>query len=94
MSYERQRYVIDGQEAIGADDIYARDATKGPLIHGVGGDGTVYAIRVRSTSEIASMDLEVREALQQVIVELKKMNMHLLSITDEQISEPDIDSTY
>ena len=94
MSSERQRYVADGQEAIGANDVYARDATKGPLIHGVNGDGTVYAVRVRSTSELATMDLEVREALQQIIVELKKMNMHLLSITDEQISEPDIDSTY
>ena len=94
MSYDRQRYVADGSPVIYKDDIYARTATKGPLLHGADASGVAHSVRVRDTHEMTTMDLETGEVMRQILNELKKMNIHLLSITDEHISETDIDSTY
>lgn len=94
MSYERQRTVRDQQEVIGAGDLAGRVATNGVLIHGVCNNGLAQPMRVRGTGEAATMDITNKEMLFQILIELRKMNLHLLSITDEHFSEPDIDSNY
>ena len=94
MGYERQRNVRDQQEVVPANDVAGRIATNGVLIHGVCGNGFAQPLRVRGTGELATMDLTNKELLVQLLIELRKMNIHLFSITGEHVSGTDVDGYY
>jgi len=76
MSYERQRNVKDGDEIITRDDPAERCPTKGELGYGIGPDNKAVINTMHRHEGQMVVDARSIEVLEDILTELKKMNMY------------------
>lgn len=90
MTFERQRTVNDGEWVVDRDDPAGDEPTKGPLIHGVEPNKTAIPIHTDHQGHVFANDQTVSILLEEILKELKKMNMYNAMTHDNTVSDRDI----
>ena len=85
MTYEAKRTVQEGDAAIHEDDFMGRDPTKGVFILGLDPGTNMIRPVYASKLGVHVTDSHVVALLSKVLKELRDINMHLQTITDEEL---------
>lgn len=90
MSYERQRNVSDGDWLVDRDHPESVDPTKGNLSHGVGPDNRAIPNHSDHLGHIFTNDQQTINLLEEILKELKKLNVYNAMAHDYEVSDKDI----
>lgn len=90
MSYERRITTKDGEEVIQRDDPEDRSTTKGTLSHSVGADNKAAPNHSDHEGHLFTSDQETMLLLQDILKELKKMNIYNAMVHDYQVTDKDL----